>query len=491
MRRFSRHTRVLLAILGVLAIGFATSCSQQVEGQPDSGLTKVDANKVAGLPVSDSPNGPKQGAPDARLPVQGGANTPADKVAVNALSDVFDYWKQTMPGAFQQGFTPPAKFTSYDSNQPGPKVCGQDTQGLVNAFYCDLDRSVSWDRGGLLPMMIQHFGPNSVVVVLAHEMGHAVQYQLGKKSGVSDATPSIVLEQQADCYAGSFMRWAAEGKAKHFNVATGKGLNKIMSSMLFIGDTPGAAAKSSPGAHGSAFDRLSAFQTGFSESPKQCAAIDKKEVDKRSTERIFRQQEAEQDKGNLSVSDTLPKVKNNLDDAFADTGVDSPDIIEGPGRCGSGNTPPVSYCAEQNKLNVSTSGLQRISQGDFDAGPMLDLNGKTLGGDFSAFAEFASRYTLAVQKHAGLELNGPAAGLRSACLTGAWAKYASGRHGSGDQLRLAAGDLDEAIAEMLQPNSVISDDVSGTGVPSGFARIEALRTGYLKGSSQCSTKFGG
>ncbi|WP_031468444.1 neutral zinc metallopeptidase [Sciscionella sediminilitoris] len=491
MHRIPRRRRALFAVFGVLAIGLATACGQQVEGKPESALTRVDTNTVSGLPIKDAPDGPKQGAPDARLPVNGGVTTQSDRVAVNALSDVFDYWRTAMPRSFGQQFTAPTTFTSYDSDKPGPKVCGMDTQGLVNAFYCNLDRSVAWDRGALLPTMIRQFGPNSVAVVLAHEMGHSVQYQLGRKSGVSKATGSIVLEQQADCYAGSFMRWAAQGNAKHFDVATGAGLNKVMSAMLFIGDTPGQATKSSPGAHGSAFDRMYAFQKGFAGDPGKCAAIDKKDVDSRSTERLFRSDEASQDKGNLDVGAELPLVKENLDAAFADTGVSAPEITRGEGKCGAQGTPPVSYCAEQNSLDVSVPDLQRIGQGDFDAGTVRSMSGTKLGGDFSAFAEFASRYTLAVQKHAGLDINGEAAGLRSTCLTGAWAKYAAERHGSGNQLRLAAGDLDEAITEMLQPRSVISDDVAGTGVRSGFARIEAFRIGYLKGSDQCSAKFGG
>jgi hypothetical protein len=43
---------------------------------------------------------------------------------------------------------------------------------------------------------------------------------------------------------------------------------------------------------------------------------------------------------------------------------------------------------------------------------------------------------------------------------------------------------------LLQPRSLIAADVDGIPVPSGFARIEALRVGYLDGSAACGERFG-
>ena len=50
-------------------------------------------------------------------------------------------------------------------------------------------------------------------------------------------------------------------------------------------------------------------------------------------------------------------------------------------------------------------------------------------------------------------------------------------------------DLDEAIAELLQPRSLIAADVNGHPAANGFARIEALRLGYYDGSPACSQKY--
>ena len=89
-------------------------------------------------------------------------------------------------------------------------------------------------------MLTDMFGPMSVVGVLAHEMGHAVQFRLGEKSNMNQTTPTIVREQQADCYMGNFMRWVAEGKSKHFQLNTGEGLNDILATVFFIRDPAGS-----------------------------------------------------------------------------------------------------------------------------------------------------------------------------------------------------------------------------------------------------------
>jgi hypothetical protein len=112
-------------------------------------------------------------------------------------------------------------------------------------------------------------------------------------------------------------------------------------------------------------------------------------------------------------------------------------------------------------------------------------------GDFAAFAEVASRYALAVQKSLGIPLDDKNAGLRTACLTGAWAGVIRHRFtdGPAEQLRLGPGDLDEAVAELLSPNSLIAADVNGNQVPAGFARVSAFQVGFLQGSQVCTTRF--
>jgi hypothetical protein len=57
------------------------------------------------------------------------------------------------------------------------------------------------------------------------------------------------------------------------------------------------------------------------------------------------------------------------------------------------------------------------------------------------------------------------------------------------QLLLGPGDLDEAVAELLSPTSMIAADVHGARVPAGFARVTSFQDGFLQGSTVCTTQF--
>ena len=54
---------------------------------------------------------------------------------------------------------------------------------------------------------MNQFGAAGAVVVLAHEVGHAVQHRLGvdqaRTGAIPARYPTILLEAMADCYAGS------------------------------------------------------------------------------------------------------------------------------------------------------------------------------------------------------------------------------------------------------------------------------------------------
>jgi hypothetical protein len=83
---------------------------------------------------------------------------------------------------------------------------------------------------------------------------------------------------------------------------------------------------------------------------------------------------------------------------------------------------------------------------------------------------------------AGLPLTGLLAASRAACMTGAW----NARIGpdAGQALSLAPGDLDQAVDEMLAKDSPIATDASGKIIPSGFARVDAFRTGFTGGTGR-------
>ncbi len=445
----------------LLAAVLLAGCARSVAGTAET--EQWSPTRAAGLEITSGQSGPRPGVPDTGLTAVNGDGGEIDRLALNAVEDVQRYWAQELPATFGVPFAPVRRLFSYDSTGPGPVVCGTDTTGLANAFYCPAEDTVAWDRGELLPTLADTFGTMSVVAVLAHEFGHAVQFRLG----VGGSTSSIVREQQADCYTGAFFRWLAEGNGPHYRLATGPGLNQVLGTLFFIRDST-EVGFDTDGAHGNAFDRVSAFQFGFGDGSGRCARIDETEVRGRIT-----QQSAAAvvpgDDGNLPVDDpdALAALLSTLRAAFGPNtapivGTTVADCPEG------GRTAPVSYCPATGTLGLDLAGLAAIGTARSDGGDGI--------GDFAAFAEIASRYALAVQQAAGLPLRGVAAAGRTACLTGFWAGTITA--GRGAPLTLSPGDLDEAVAEMLAPESLIAADVDGRSIPSGFARVQAFREGF-------------
>ena len=89
-------------------------------------------------------------------------------------------------------------------------------------------------------------------------------YQAGL---LAEETPTLVGEQQADCLAGVYMRWVAEGKSPRFTLSTGDGLNNLLAAMIAFRDPLLTESDGELGEdeHGSAFERVSAFQFGFTD----------------------------------------------------------------------------------------------------------------------------------------------------------------------------------------------------------------------------------
>jgi predicted metalloprotease len=470
----------LLAVIGAGGCGAGTT-----EGQA------LTAGDIAGLPVTHFESGLKPDAPRPDLRVDNVTGSEEDRLAVAAIADVSAYWAEQLPAHFDERFEPVARLLSYDPEVDDLRACGTPvSEAAMNAFYCPPEDLVAWDRGLLLPLLEERFGPMAIVTVLAHEFGHAIQYRIQQQTGIDKTTRTIVKEQQADCFTGAYFRWVAEGNSEYFRVSTSEGLNQVLASMFFIRDQPGQSARAK-GAHGTAFDRTFAFQLGFEKGPKNCAAIDQASVDERITEQPFHPQDRGEGDVRLGAKE-IAALQESLDTAFGGAGVPAPEIVDGGGTCRDGTgTPPASYCPDGNTVNIDLVALAEIAQ-------PVDREAELAGGpsdgglgDFAAFAEIASRYTQGIQKGVGAPIDNANAGLRTACLVGAWAATTTAENKSEESnLRLSPGDLDEAIAELLQPHSLIAADVNGRPVANGFARVEALREGYLQGSPPCSRNYG-
>lgn len=480
-RRFTRRSILLSAL--VLPIVGIVGCGSAVTGTAVSIYN--DPFTVAGLPATSGPSGLRPGAAPSSQLAENSDGGDVDRLATSAVDDIQAFWLAEYPKYFKGTFTPVDRIISWDSDAPpgsGIDFCGDPTSGQANAGYCIKDNTIGWDRTNLLPAMIDSFGPMSVVMVLAHEYGHAVQHQSGI---VGKDDPGIVLEQQADCFAGVFVRHVAEGNSPHFTINTSDGLNSVLAATVSIRD----ADPNDPDAiHGSAFERVTAVQIGFTDGPDACVRIDEKEIDSRRAD-LPQQFGSPDDTGELPVTEaTLGEFVKALQNIF---GMANPPTVSYAGAdTGCPNvrvTEPVSYCPGTDTIGVDIPALARRGTPRDDPKNGLPV---TVTGDYNAYVVFGSRFALAVQRNEGQSLTEAKTGLRAACLAGVVTTgLASDRGPDAGDFTLSPGDLDEAVSGLLT-DGLAASDVDGRTVPSGFARIDAFRSGVLGGRDACNGRYG-
>ncbi|MGV0746057.1 neutral zinc metallopeptidase [Mycolicibacterium sp. XJ870] len=470
----------------VIAICLAlplAACSTVVAGSPVSVFD--DPFSVAGMPATDGPSGLRSDAAEPSRDVSDSDGGKIDNLAASAVSDIEEFWSTVYGETFEGEFEPVNELISWDAESYEGQFCGLETYGLVNAAYCKPDQTIGWDRGVLMPSLRQLNGDMGAVMVLAHEYGHAIQQQAKL---VRRGTPTLVAEQQADCLAGTYMRWVAEGNSSRFTLSTADGLNNLLAAVIGFRDPLFSEADAQGGIdeHGSAFERVSAFQFGFTDGASACAAIDVKEISQRRGELPVLLPEDQT--GELPV--TRPWVQSMVDALNILFKPPNPpklsfDAAAAQGCPSARPSPPASYCPDTNTIAVDMAELETLG-----LRPDEEEAGTLAAGDNTAFSVLMSRYMLALQHERGLVLDNAEAALRTACLTGvATTKITKPvTVPNGDTLLLTAGDVDEAVSGILT-NGLVASDVNGESVPSGFARIDAFRVGILGDEDRCLKRF--
>ena len=168
-------------------------------------------------------NGPSPSGSAVAPPSAGGLAAPAGqdngKRFVSAvLANTEDTWTSIFAASGERYELP----TLVLFTDQTPTACGQGS-AAQGPFYCPLDRKVYLDLG-FFGELSQNFGAPgefAQAYVIAHEIGHHVQQQLGVADRVDDLRRrssrenanqlSVRLELQADCYAGV---WGNRGARK-------------------------------------------------------------------------------------------------------------------------------------------------------------------------------------------------------------------------------------------------------------------------------------
>jgi predicted metalloprotease len=479
--------RAAIACAGavLLVAGCVAGCSTFVEGRALSMLN--DPFRVGGLPATDGPSGPRQNGPAPTGTVVNTDNGPIDKLSLLSVNDIEEYWQGTYSESLKGKFVPVGKLVSYDSNDPdGPVVCHNNTYKLVNAFFTSRCNLIAWDRGVFMPVAQKYFGDMAVNGVLAHEFGHALQ-QMAKL--VTRKDPTIVREQQADCFAGVYLYWVASGESPRFTLSTAGGLDHVLAGIITTRDPVFDSDTENDDEHGSALDRVSAFQMGFVTGAPKCAAINTQEIDQRRgdlPQTLRTDPSGDPETGEVPINeDTLSTLMEVMGKVFNPK--QPPTLTYQPADCPDAKaSPPASYCPATNTIVIDLPGLAAMAK-------KAGTNENSLPqGDDTALSIVMSRYTLAVQHERGLPMQSPWTALRTACLTGYTHRKMAEPIDTPDnkQLLLTAGDLDEAVSGLLT-NHIVASDADGVSVPAGFTRIAAFRGGVAGNMDACFNRYTG
>lgn len=470
----------------------------------------IDSSPSAAAPDPPSGSGtpPTATSPPATTP----APTPTDPSAINfgpdkppraydefllaVVTDLELWWQDQFPAIYGSEFTPLQGdvYAAYPERPDDLPACGAPsttttTYGEVQeyvAFYCGIGDFLVYDdgEGGLLAELARDYGAGTIGTVLAHEYGHAIQLRAGT---LDRGVATILTEQQADCFAGAWTGRAARGEASTMRYSDGD-VRAGLIAMTKVSD-PLGIDQFVPGGHGSGFDRVGAFQVGFTEGPARCAEL---------------------------IDDPLPLVPNQFTDQ---------DDVDSGGNAAFGYGEeellgflPLDlnrYWDEQlaSRLpDLDALGLVVVQdpddvvcvdlRGDLERGAALCVSADDVViyepaafalyrsiGDFAVGYLLGLAWSEAVQESLGSGLSGEQRALVNDCLTGGWVQTVIPTSQGLPQPRLAerrsvvsAGDLDEAIQTVLLVADLTSDD---DVIGSAFEKIAALRTGVIDGTDAC------
>lgn len=202
--------------------------------------------------------------------------TEADQQAAEfvsvTLADTEVVWSNIFQSQLNRQYTP---VTLVLFKQVTQSPCG-NASGATGPFYCPLDKKVYLDTDFFVTLQRQMgaSGDFAAAYVVAHEVAHHVQDELGILSQVNDIRQrssqedsnalSVRVELQADCLSGLWARTAAEGLG---TIEEGD-VAEAMNAASKIGDDTlqrNAGRRPMPDSftHGSSEQRQRWFATGF------------------------------------------------------------------------------------------------------------------------------------------------------------------------------------------------------------------------------------
>lgn len=444
-----------LALAAVLLAGCATGISGRAAADPE-------AVPPAGKPLGYTPSD---------FPIEFALADGADQIARDALDDILGYYSSWYPDVFGHEFRPPAggyfSIAPGEGNASGCMDGPDDPTIQENAFYCPKKDEVAYWRP-LLDRFAAEYSDMQVGLVLAHELGHAIQAQEGMFE-----VRSIVAETQADCFAGVWAQSVFAGKDPHFAFDPANMDQTLLAWALELPSEVGSDPNAE-GQHGSAFDRVSAVQEGYEQGPEACR--DDFNDDRVFTQAEFTDQElASGDPGDAPYDEALDYTRTIFGEFYADQfdalgGTwTAPELVFGgssDAACASDRT--VSYCEADNTVVISDESELQAVHDDY--------------GDFAMMTALGLAYGTAAIVELGFSADDPLAMSAASCLTGAVAS-AVADPGNPYGVLLSPGDFDEATVMLLSADD--ENPVVDAGQVTAFDRMDAFRAGVNGGATSC------
>ncbi|MGY1739913.1 MULTISPECIES: hypothetical protein [unclassified Blastococcus] len=446
-------------------------------------LTAGCTSVVAGTPAPGG--GFRTDATDAELTVGLAGDGEVDRLARNTMADVVTYWQETLPAVYGEQFTPPEggywsvdPATTDDADLPRDACVDVDYVAMTSALYCPDTDTILYNAGGLADSMAA-IGPLVVGSTMAHEMGHAIQHRVG----TADRETSLVLETQAECFAGSWSRWVADGGGSH-SVVRAAELDLYLEGYAFFGD-PAGSSPEDPGAHGSAYDQLAAFLVGWDGGAQACR--EEFTADRLFVIAEFTSEEEADSGGDVPLREALTAAEALLD-AFWTAAADG-DLAGDDGWRGDVATPAVTGELPAT-CDVPAGGL-RLSWCVDDGGrATVVADEEVLApasaqlGDFAVVALLGLPWALAAREQLGLPVRGPEALASAGCTVGWMTGLVLAGDLPGQDLRLSPGDVDEAALVLLDaaedPALVPAPELPAT------ALVDAFRRGFESLGEDCA-----
>lgn len=454
----------------------------------------VDPELFADVPIADVVDVGAEREPREYDPLLGAALVDIDAWLTEELPDAFGTEWRPLEGGIWAGYP------ERTDQLPGCGEASTDYQELVSyaAFYCEFGDFVIFDDGtdGIIVGLAEQLGASVLGVILAHELGHAIQERTG---ALAEGLPTVLTEQQADCVAGAWLGRTYRGESPNLRLGD-RDLRAGLVAMVEVRD-PVGVDQFDVGGHGTAFDRIGAFQVGFAEGLASCAGMLEDPLPLMPN--VFQNELDLVLEGNApyDCSELAPELRpdcvpapeflaDDLNDYWQDLDPEFPTLR--PVAVADFDT---FACPDEVVITDAVSYCPRDEAIAFDEPYVLDLYREF--GDFTLGYFYGVSWAEVAQLREASPLTGEQRALHNDCETGAWVRdITPDENGStrrnadldGDgepdsTVVTSPGDLDEAVRMAILLGD-LGTNVDRIGSP--FEKIVNFRAGVLGGPTACN-----